>query len=85
MKKTQLSILISTLLLGSTALATNESLNSGNEVKQSYSVIAPEQQQLGNYSGTLEAKVEQRLAQISSLQAKVADRLNQLAWQLKAN
>ncbi len=80
MKKTQLSILISTLLLGSTALATNESLNSGNEVKQSYSVIAPEQQQLGNYSGTLEAKVEQRLAQISSLQAKVADRLNQLAW-----
>ena len=80
MKKTQLSILISTLLLGSTALATNESLNSGNEVRQSYSVIEPEQQQLGNYSGTLEAKVEQRLAQISSLQAKVADRLNQLAW-----
>lgn len=80
MKKIQLSILISTLVLGSTALATNESLNSGNEVKQSYSVIAPEQQQLGNYSGTLEAKVEQRLAQISSLQAKVADRLNQLAW-----
>ena len=80
MKKIQLSILISTLVLGSTALATNESLNSGNEVKQSYAVIAPEQQQLGNYSGTLAAKVEQRLAQISSLQAKVADRLNQLAW-----
>ena len=71
MKKSHLCLAISAILSGGSAIADSVQSN------KTYSIVAPEQAQLLGNTGGIQARVEQRLSQISNIQLKVKQRLEQ--------
>ena len=65
MKKSHLCLAISAILSGGSAIADSVQSN------KTYSIVAPEQEQLISNTGGIQALVEQRLSQISNIQLKV--------------